>query len=61
MSTYEVLVDERDADRARRLLGARARPLAHPGPWRKSIVRAIALFLLVTLLVGAKQALQSLF
>jgi hypothetical protein len=61
MSTYEVLVDERDADRARRLLGARDRPVAHPGAWRRTIVRVITLLLLASLVAAAKQALQSLF
>ena len=61
LSTYEVLVEEREIDDARRILGAPKRSVARARPWRRSIIVALTLVVLALLAIGASQTLRALF
>ncbi len=62
LSTYEVLVAPERADDARALLAEHvARRRGRPGPWRTWLLRALALFVVATLVYGAAEQLRVLF
>lgn len=60
LSAYEVLVDESDADEARRILGAPS-PRTRPAwSWRRQLLMVIALVYLVPIALALAQALSTL-